>query len=87
MVIVAMDKAPERNFMKLIGLGKGKGLADKAHPEGTQTLAQDVVPAFNMGGLPRFFADRVMVSAQMTKNLVIGLPKITKGSAMTISPW
>ena len=83
MVIVAMDKAPERNFMKLIGLGKGKGLAHKA----SQAFAKRIVPAFNMGGLPRFFADRVMVSAQMTKNLVIGLPKITKGSAMTISPW
>lgn len=82
-----MDKAPERNFMKFIGLGKGKGLAYKA----SQALAQRIVPAFNMGSLPCFFAystQRVpVVSAQMTKNLVIGLPKITKGGAMTISPW
>ena len=75
-----MDETPECNLVKFIRLGKGKGLADKA----SQSLAQGVVPAFHMSRLPGFFAHRLMSSTQMTKDLIVGLPKIAEGGAMTV---
>lgn len=75
-----MDEPPESNFMEFVGLGKGKCFAYKA----TQSLAERVVPAFDMGGFACFFANRVMVWCQLPKDLVIGLPEITKGGTMPI---
>ena len=50
-----MNETSERNFMELVGLGKGKGFAHKAR----HTLAQGVVPAFDMDGFAGVFANRV----------------------------
>ena len=79
-----MNETPERNFMEFVGFGKGKRFAHKA----AQSLAQRVVPAFDMGGFAGFFANgtqRVpVVWCELPKDLVIGFPEITKGSTMPI---
>lgn len=66
--------------MEFVGFGKGKRFAHKA----AQSLAQRVVPAFDMGGFAGFFANRVRVWCELPKDLVIGLPEITKGSTMPL---
>jgi len=75
-----MNEASKRNCMKLIRFGKGKGLAHKT----SQALAQRIVPAFYMCGLPSVFAHGVVFRGQMSKDLVVGLPKVTEGGTVAI---
>jgi hypothetical protein len=66
--------------MEFVGLGKGKRFAHKA----TQSLPQGVVPAFDMRGFACCFSHGVMVWRQLPKDLVVSLPKITKGGTLPI---
>lgn len=75
-----MNETPKSNFMKFVGFGKGKSFAHKT----AQTLAERVVPAFNMCRFARFFTNGVMVWCQVPKDLVVGLPKITKGGTVPV---
>ena len=74
MRVVVMDEQPQGQFVKSVGLGEGKCLANKAR----QALAQSVVPALNVGGLSRFFAHRA-VSLSL-KYQLISFPEVAVGA-------
>lgn len=78
-----MDEEFESVQVKNIRFRKGKRFAHKA----SKPLTQGVVETLNVSRLPTFLAKRLMVCAQMTKDVGIGFPKITEGSAVAIRAW
>ena len=78
-----MDEEFEGIQVKAIRFRKGKRFAHKA----SKPLTQGVVEPLNVSRLPTFLAKRLMVCAQMTKDVRIGFPKIAEGSTVAIRAW
>lgn len=78
-----MDEEFQRMVVKGIRFGKGERFAHKA----SQALPQGIVEALNMSSFPRCFANRAVVCAQMTKDLVISFPEIAEAGAVAILGW
>jgi len=76
-----MDEEFKGNVVKFIGFRKGQGFADEA----AQTLAQGVIPAFDVIGQARLFANGVMIRGNATKDSRIGRPKVAEGATMAVS--
>ena len=75
-----MDEHLQGCLMKQVRFRKGKGTPNKP----PQSLAQDVIPPFNMSGFTGFFTNRLMSFSQQTKYLFVRFPKITEGGTMSI---
>ena len=64
--------------MPPVFLGEGKGLADKA----SDALAQGVVPAFHVRGLPALLADTAV--SLLREDRRIGFPEVTEAAALAV---
>ena len=75
-LVQEQEQAPPVHFGTL---AEGQALANKT----TQPLAQGVVEAFDMVGLPAVFANSVMMS--LRHNLSISLPEVRVGSLVAVT--
>ena len=64
--------------MPPVFLGEGKGLADEA----SNALAQGVVPAFHVRGLPGLLADTAV--SLLREDRRIGFPEVTEAAALAV---
>ena len=64
--------------MPPVFLGEGKGLADEA----SDALAQGVVPAFHVRGLPGLLADTAV--SLLREDRRIGFPEVTEAAALAV---
>ena len=64
--------------MPPVFLGEGKGLADEA----SDALAQCVVPAFHVRGLPGLLADTAV--SLLREDRRVGLPEVTEAVALVV---
>ncbi len=64
--------------MPPVFLGEGKGLADEA----SDALAQGVVPAFHVRGLPGLLADTAV--SLLREDCRIGFPEVTEAAALAV---
>lgn len=74
-----VDEESQQTIMDVIPFGKGEGFAGKA----SETLAQGVEPPLDMSGLTFFFANHAV--KVKVKDIGIGLPAITRGTAQVIA--
>jgi len=80
-LVVAVKKEQKAGLMQHNRLGKGQCFADKT----SQALAQGIVPAFNMGRLPTFLADRRMLL--LWYHCLVGGPEIGEAVTGAIGCW
>jgi hypothetical protein len=75
-------KAP-KHTEKSIRFGKRERFAY----ETSKPLAQCVVKALNVSGFARLLANRMVTSAEKSKDLIVSFPEITEGGTVAIVAW